>query len=175
LPPNLDIYCLTKRRDADTINSFLDRYVDRAQSEDREDEELMIRRLDAPAHSDGMRDYEWEPALTLSHTVHRGLGYPRRSFNMYLKAKEHDIDQAILGFTTDDQLVLGLSIDDAEHRPENFARAKELLSLLAEDYGCHRGLILAEQPPPNCEEKFVRQPDDPYGFCLYSCAWQRQI
>lgn len=61
MPPNLDIYCLTKRRDADTINSFLDRYVDRAQNEDREDEELMIRRLDAPAHSDEMQDYEWEP------------------------------------------------------------------------------------------------------------------
>ncbi len=175
MPPNLDIYCLTKRRDADTINSFLDRYVDRAQSEDREDEELMIRKLDAPADSDGMQDYEWEPALTLSHAVRRGLEYPRRSFNIYLKAKRQDIDQAVLGFTTDDQLVLGLSIDDGEERPENLERAKELLSLLAEDYGCHRGLILVEQPPPDREETFVRQPDEPNSFCLYSRSWQRQL
>lgn len=174
MPPNLDIYCLTKRRDADTINSFLDRYVDRVQSEDREGEELMIRKLDAPADSDEMEDYEWEPALTLSHAVWRGLEYPRRAFNIYLKAKRRDIDQAILGFTTDDQLVLGLSIDD-EEKPENLECAKELLFLLAEDYGCHRGLILVEQPPPNSEEMFVRQPDDPHSFCLYSCVWQGQV
>ncbi|MBD2018652.1 hypothetical protein H6F43_00440 [Leptolyngbya sp. FACHB-36] len=128
----------------------------------------MIRKLDAPANSDGEQDYEWEPALTLSHAVRRGLEYPRRSFNLYLKAKQQDLDQAILGFTTDDRLVLGLSIDDAEERPENLERAKELLSLLAEEYGCHRGLILVEQPPPNSEEMFVRQPDDPHSICLYS-------
>lgn len=174
MPPALDIYCLTKRRDADTINRFLDRFVNRSESEDREDEELMIRKLDAPAGSDGEQDYEWELALTLSHAVQRGLAYPRRSFNLYLKAKQQDIDQAILGFTTDDQLVLGLSIDDAEEKPENLERAKELLSLLTEDYGGYRGLILVEQPPPNSEEMFVRQPDDPYSFCLYSYAWQRQ-
>lgn len=174
MPPALDIYCLTKRRDADTINSFIDRFMDPSESEDREDEELMIRKLDAPPCADGEQDYEWELALTLSHALQRGLAYPRRSFNLYLKAKQQDIDQVILGFTTDDQLVLGLSIDDAEEKPENLERAKELLSLLAEDYGGHRGLILMEQPPPNSEEMFVQQPDDPYGFCLYSCAWQRQ-
>lgn len=174
MPPNLDIYCLTKHREADTINRFLEHYVDRARSENREDEELMIRKLDAPANSDREQDYEWKPALTLSHAVQRGLAFPRRSFNIYLQAKQQDMDHATLGFTMDDQLVLGLSMDDAEEKPENLERAKELLALLAEEYGCHRGIILVEQPPPNSEEMFVRQPDDPCGFCLYACVWQRQ-
>lgn len=69
MPPALDIYCLTKRRDADTINSFLNRFVNRSENEEREDEELMIRKLDAPACSDREQDYEWELALTLSHAV----------------------------------------------------------------------------------------------------------
>ncbi len=48
MPPNLDIYGLTKHRDAATIDKFLDAYVDRAASEDRGDEELM---LSGPFHN----------------------------------------------------------------------------------------------------------------------------
>lgn len=175
MPPNLDIYGLTRRREADIIHRFLDHYVDRMQCENRGDEALMLRKLDAPANSDVIDDYEWEPALTLAHTVQRGLEYPRRSFMVYLTAKHPDIDQAILGFTTDNQLVLGLSIDDAEGSPENLERAKALLSQLAQNYGCHRGLILAEQPPPHSESMFEQEPQAPYSCCLYSCIWPQPI
>jgi len=36
----LDVYGLTRKRDATTLNRFLDAYVDRAAAEDRGNEEL---------------------------------------------------------------------------------------------------------------------------------------
>ena len=45
MPPDLDIYGLTKHRDTTTIDRFLDTYVDRAKSWDRGDEELMMEPL----------------------------------------------------------------------------------------------------------------------------------
>ena len=45
MPPNLEIYGLTKYRDAVTIDRFLNAYVDRAKSWDRGDEELMMEPL----------------------------------------------------------------------------------------------------------------------------------
>ena len=46
MPPNLDIYVFTMNRDLNTINSFLDSYVDRTASENRDGEEIMLRKLD---------------------------------------------------------------------------------------------------------------------------------
>jgi len=174
MPPNLNIYCLTRRRDAETVNIFLDRYVDRPHSEDREGVALMVRKLDAPSDSDGVQDYEWEHAPTLTHAVQRGLDYPRRSFALYLKPKRPEIAGAVLGFTSDDQLVLGLSVDDESERPENLERAKELLSGLAEEFNGHHGLILVEEPPPHSEDVFQRKADDSHALCLYSCVWRRE-
>jgi hypothetical protein len=42
IPEYLDIYGLTKHRDAETINHFLEEYVDRRAHEDMADEELMM-------------------------------------------------------------------------------------------------------------------------------------
>jgi hypothetical protein len=42
MPPNLDIYVISHAQDRETIEHFLSAYVDRAASEDRGDEELMM-------------------------------------------------------------------------------------------------------------------------------------
>ncbi len=65
-----------------------------------------------------------------------------------------ELTSVILGFTADDQLVLGLSIDDEGMRPENETKAKDLLHRLAEQYGCHLGLVTVEEPPPRDESAF---------------------
>lgn len=107
----LDVYGLTRRRDADTINRFLDEYIDRAANTDRGDEDLMIEPLGGQSEE---IDWELEPSLTFSHIVERGLAYPRRAFTVYFDSLPawHDagIEQVILGFTRDGQLVLGLSV-----------------------------------------------------------------
>lgn len=174
MPPSLDIYGLTKHRNFVTINHFIDAYVDRASSEDRGDEELMIvplgRTRDSwkymmpkvhahhlkhnPSYATQYYEYEWEPAFTLSHSIQRGLDYPRRSFSIYLTSKVPDISQAILSFTVDDLLILGLSIDDEGALPENQLRAEKLLESIARQYDCHLGLIRVDQPPPMSEAEF---------------------
>ncbi len=154
MSPFLDIYGLTKNRDAATIDRFLDTYVDREASEDRGDEELMLAPLDDSADLGRLEDAEWEPALTLTHSIERGLAYPRRSFTIHLKSKRADINGVILSFTKDDQLVLGLYIDDEGMWAENALRAKALLDQLVEHCRCYLGWIVAEEPPPASEAAF---------------------
>lgn len=156
MPPSLDIYALTRQRDRATIERFLNEYIDRAAAEERGDEDLL---LENPTYftEDGVGQqsgpfpetaWEWEPAYTLSHSIGRGLDQPRRAFTVYLRARAPDLDGVILAFTRDDQLVLGLSIDDEGAQPENEVRAKALLGHLMEAYGCQAGLIVVEDGPP---------------------------
>jgi hypothetical protein len=42
MPPNLDVYVVSRAQDRETIERFLSTYVDRGASEDRGDEELMM-------------------------------------------------------------------------------------------------------------------------------------
>ena len=109
-----------------------------------------------PSHitsgEDAWEAWEWEPAQTLSHCVERGLAYPRRAFRIYLKPKSSGIDRAILSFTRDDQLVLGLPIPDQGEESE--ARSKLLLQQLAKEFQCHLGAVAVEEPPPGDEVEF---------------------
>ncbi|GCE23555.1 hypothetical protein [Dictyobacter kobayashii] len=67
----------------------------------------------------------------------------------------------ILRFTSDDQLILGVAIDDEGAKPENEKRAKELFVQLVEEYACHMGIILVEQSPPQSEMSFYASAKKP--------------
>lgn len=158
----LDVYGLTRQRDASTLNRFLDEHVDRAANADRGDEELNLEPLDWQPEETEAR-YESVPALTLSHILELGLAHPRRAFTAYLiclpACHEVGIERAILGFTRDDQLVLGLSVSTGENMQKDEweageARAHELLAHFAVAYRCHLGPILLETPPPWSEAEF---------------------
>lgn len=164
MPPCLDVYGLTRHRDAATIDRFLNAYVDRAKSEDRGDEELMLERLLPIPPGTGDDAFEWEPALTLSRIVERGLAFPRRAFTVYLAPTAGIQPSVVLSFTADDQLILGLEIDDEGARPENERRARELLAQLVERYACHCGLILIEEHPPRSEAAFYARAKEPLAL-----------
>jgi len=155
MPPNLNIYSITNQRDESTINRFIDTYVDRGKSENRENEELMLIPLIASKNHLDLNEYDWEPSRTLTHNIKRGLDYPRRAFTVYLEPKDLELDSVILSFTTDDQLILGLAIDDEGMRPENKQRAKKLLDELMHDFNCHAGLIVVDIPPPTDQVEFL--------------------
>lgn len=151
----LDVYGLTATRDRPTIQAFLDTYVDQAASEDRGDEELLLRSRTHRDADTGLDDWDWEPAQSLAHIIERGLDYPRRAFNVYLISRRKDIDRVILGFTTDDMLVLGLSVEDEGATPESEEQhAKDLLDEMMAQFHCHMGTILLETPPPESEDAF---------------------
>ena len=166
MPPSLDIYVRSRSRDRETILRFVERYVDRDASNDREDEELMILRLGA--RPSDLAPWEWEPARTLDHIIERGLDVPWRAFTVFLKTRDERCDGAELGFTVDGSVVFGLSVDDAEGvdfgggpvdadaAARNCACAKEILHELAADLGGDAGFLAWDQTLPLRDEGFPR-------------------
>jgi hypothetical protein len=148
VPPNLDVYVISPARDRETIERFLSMYVDRAAGENRGDEELMIAAIDAfgqPLEGDS---WDWEPSKSLTHIIERGLEHPHRAFAVYLKTLEPSLAGAILSFTTDNQVIFGISLDDEGGKPENLEKAKILLHELARTLEGYKGFIAVEEPPP---------------------------
>jgi hypothetical protein len=144
----LDIYIASRARNLATVERFIDDYVDRTKSEYRGSEELMMIPLNATASPDRVEAWDWEPARTLTHIIKRGLDKPYRAFSVRLETRDPSLSSATLAFTTDDQLILGLSIDDEGAVPENASRAKLLLHKMAAAYAAERGWIGVEMPPP---------------------------
>ena len=169
----IDIYALTNLRDRKTIDHFLDTYVDRETSEDRNDEELSMwplaetkDGLQSVTESPSFEEYDWEPSYTLSNVVDRGLQYPRRAFSVYLNSIDKRIDRVILCFTADNQLVLGLSIfvdiaSDELENAENEELAEKVLKELMQHFNSCLGLIAYETPPPFTEREFLAMASSP--------------
>jgi hypothetical protein len=148
MPPNLDIYVISPARNRETIERFLGAYVDRAASENRGDEELMMLTLNSSGHPSSGDDWDWEPSESLTHIVDRGLQFPRRAFSVYLKTLDASLAGANLAFDVDNQVIFGVSMDDEGAKAENLERAKTLLHEMAQTLGATRGFIGVEEPPP---------------------------
>lgn len=181
MPTYLDIYVLTRHRDAETIKRFLDEYVDESAHEDMGDEEIMMlplgrkewgkEYLSREKHDNALlydAEYkeqyvrpDWEPAVSLSHVVQRGLDYPRRSFTVYLRPRERRIERVMLSFTVDDLLILGISIKSNQ---KNGSQGRKLLKKLIEQYDCFLGMMAAEQAPPSSEQEFRSLDAQPHNM-----------
>jgi hypothetical protein len=148
MPPNLDIYVISPARTRETIECFLGAYVDRAASENRGDEELMMLALDSSGQPSTGDDWDWEPSKSLTHIVDRGLQFPRRAFSVYLKTLDASLAGAILAFDVDNQVIFGVSMDDEGAKAENLERAKTVLHEMAQTLGATHGFIGVEEPPP---------------------------
>ena len=148
MPPNLDVYVVSPARNLETIERFLNAYVDRDASEDRGNEELMLLALDSSGQPSAGDDWDWEPAESLSHIVRRGLEFPRRAFAVYLKPLDATLAGAILAFDIDNQVIFGVSMDDEGAEVENSERAKLLLHDIAKAFGATHGLIAVEEGAP---------------------------
>ena len=165
MPPCLDIYVFSCHRNADTLNRFVARYADRVASEDRGDEELMMLKLDSGCDDRSADAYEWERAVSLTRILERALDTPCRAFMIYVKPRGKRVYLVTLAFTADDQVVLGLSLDDADGSEATLERAKGLLTQLAMEFDAHAGFIGAEESPPLLNGKI---PPPVGGTILYS-------
>ena len=155
--PYFDIYALAERRDSATLETFLDAYVDRAAAASGIGGlELMIEPLDAVTREDSGWDWwDWVPVRSLKDIVGWGLAYPRRTFTAYLPWCRGIVKSAVLGFTADDELIVGIAVyDDERGQRITVARAKVLLHDLMRLVGARQGLILAEGPPPRTAAEF---------------------
>jgi hypothetical protein len=157
--PGWDAYVITPHRSIETLARFVAGFVDRAAAEDRGDEELMLLPLNrsttdfvmtAPgAPGDLARwfkeSFDWEPALTLTHSIQRGLSRPWRAFSLFnLPSSRPDLMAASIGFTPDGELVLGV---EARTREDAVA----WLTRLAEEFDADLGLV-SGQPPLSRDE-----------------------
>lgn len=152
--PGWEVWVITRHRTDDTISRFLAEYVDRAAAEDRGDEQLMLHPLDrspvgfAMTSSTTTEDIEhwfktswdWEPAITLTHSIGRGLSRPWRAFGLYgLPSGLRNLLGASIRFTRDGELVLGV-----EARTKDEAAA--WLERLADEFDADLGLVSGSAP-----------------------------
>jgi hypothetical protein len=148
-PPGWEVWVITPHRNADTISRFLSAFVDRAAAEDRGDEQLMLRPLDrtpvgfvmtSSTTTDDVAQWfrdsaDWEPALTLTHSIERGLSRPWRAFSLFhLPTCRPDLVSASIEFTPDGELVLAV---EARTRKEAVA----WLTRLAAEFDADLGLL----------------------------------
>jgi hypothetical protein len=151
-----EVYVLTRRRDEETVNRFLDEYVDQVASAGTGDDELNMEPFEGDEqliyhHTWSWEDYDWGPARTLSEAMRLGLDHPRRAFGLRLEPKSSDFPQVTLGFTTDDQLVLGIELADS---PEHEHQALQLLRYLMQEYEGVLGMISYNEWTPRSEAEF---------------------
>lgn len=149
VPPCLDVYVLTQHRDRERIDRFMARYVDLDRSRDHVGEELMVLPLGCQKAegSLSLARWDWVQATTLGEIIEFGLAEPCRAFRAYL----HSLapwGRAILGFTTDCRLTVGVSVHDPLNLPEPCAEASKLMMDLIELVEGERGWVVAEVAPP---------------------------
>ena len=151
----LDVYVLIHQREEETIEKFLDEYIDRNAQEDRGDEELMILPPDKFGQQDlKLEDFVWIPAKTLTNSIAKGLEHPSKCFALYFSSTRLDIHQVALKFTYDGKLVLGLSVDDWKQTEKNMELAEQLMDDLMNQFGGKKGMVVLEIPPPDSEAGF---------------------
>jgi hypothetical protein len=153
MPPFLDVYGLTRQRNRVTVDRFLDVYVDRDRSEDRAGEEREVYRPMYPGSLKKLTS-RWEPSISLANLVEKGLDCKDCAFSVYLQSRYPKTRGALLAFTIDGMLVLGLAVDDPMGRPEPLQIARKLLKQITAEFDCHLGFIGAEHPPPLSESDF---------------------
>lgn len=146
----MDIYALTKLKNAEIIQRFLDEYIIYADNENRETEDFTYYLAEKPQDE----ETEVHPSISLTNLIEKGLSAKNKGFPIYLRSHLEQFKSVMLVFTYDDKLVLGLSIEDEGAKESTFEEGKKLLEKLMADYNCHLGLIASETPPPLSEAQF---------------------
>lgn len=149
MPPCLDVYAWTDTRGQATLDRFLGAYVDVDASRDRAGEELAVLPLDYDGDPDELSLADWDnvPVATLDEIVTFGLAAPHRAFTVYLRARP-ELCGAMICFTKDGGLILGLSVDDELGDPVAVDEARALMVELVERFRARHGWVVAEEGPP---------------------------
>lgn len=107
---------------------------------------------DADEDSLALDDWDWLPVATLDEILDFGLTEPCRAFRVYLHAPA-PWQQAMLCFTADRRLIVGVSVDDPLGLPGPRAEAGRLMAELVDLVDGDHGWVVAEQAPPLLAER----------------------
>jgi hypothetical protein len=159
MPPFYDIYGLSKERNKETIEKFLDFYCHRTLIENfiGQGIEIAIYKNDKYAVEE-----KFIPVYNLSEVIDFGLSHPNIGFAFYIGTKTNyrkDIDDVILKFTFDGKMIFGISIEenrltDDGKLIDNYNRALEIEKTIAELTNSTKTSIQFEYAPSNDEEEF---------------------
>ena len=163
---SLDIYVLTHQRTRALVEEFLDRYSMRPLLDDLGDTELLIETHEwaidrgtvmgtDTTHTNPVIRYEHIPAISITHSVNLGLEEPRRAFRLYVDSHDSRLSDAVIGFTVDGQLVVGVSFDDPDGNLRHEVVAQQVLTELVVLAHGHHGLITYDVPAPLSERAFT--------------------
>lgn len=138
MPPNCDIYVATATRTSEMVNSFLDKFAHKCRE--------LAQLYELPYQSEEIR-------LTFNsaaETVEYLIAHPSEHYVIYWVPSEENLaDYAIVGFTTDGGMILGLSCDEEDERLHDELGTSLKSFVDAEDYLC-----LFETPPPSTMKEF---------------------
>lgn len=133
MPPYFDVYVLARQRSGAVANHFLDTFV---------------QHREQSAGDYGLPQYETEPAIVLesaAEAIHYCDSHPNEAQSIYFRNLGAGPAHAMLFFTQDGGLILGLSVERCED--EWFVRLKEFA-------GSEIGYISFESPPPATAAEF---------------------
>lgn len=154
MPPCLDVYALTRERNRACIDRFLARFVDHDRSRDGIGGELMVLPLGREDDEDSLPLAAWDyvQVSSLDEVIDLGLDVPCRAFRVYLPSSG-PWKQAILSFTTDCRLIVGVSVDDPLGLPGPRSEASQLMADLVDLVDGEHGWVVAEEAPPLAPER----------------------
>ncbi|WP_249644025.1 hypothetical protein [Nocardia sputi] len=137
MPPSLDVYVRVHPSDrAAVLSRFINRYVDTENPQEPRFDAFVrtfIAGEPAPGDLDALAELRRDPCA-------------KRAFSLYLQA--NDYYQAIITLTEENDLVLGLSMDDPDNDPATLPQASALMAALAQEFGATSGVAGVELPPP---------------------------
>lgn len=148
----LNLYIITTKRNKATILSFINN-VKKNKLLKLLNDELMVVPLDFIGDLEQIDDYDWISINNINDVIEFGSLHPPRAFSCYLSINDDKINGIILGFTVDNYLILGLSLQDSD---QNYEYAKELLKELLINYGATSGGVFVEQIPALSKDLFEK-------------------
>lgn len=157
MPPFYDIYGLSKKRDKETIERFLEHFTHRDLIEDREGQEI----FGMPNKKYGQEDFSI-PVKTLSEVIQFGIDNPNVCFCFYMGTRTNlksGIGDVLLKFTFDAKVIFGVAIEDTilledGSLASNFPYALKVKEQIEALTGAHKSSIQFEYAPSNDEEEF---------------------
>jgi hypothetical protein len=157
MSPCYDIYGLSKNRNRQTIENFLNHFCYRDKIEDREGQEIFVY---------SNEKYKIEevctPIKTMTEVIDYGLLNRNHGFAFYISdhlKNEVSINQIILKFTYDGKMIFGVSVDEririnSGDLIDNFEKAQAIEKKIAELTGSTKTSIQFEYAPSDDEDEF---------------------
>lgn len=155
MPDYYDIYGLSKQRNKETIEVFLNHFSYRDKIEIRECQEIVVYK-----NEKYQIEETWITINTLTDVIDFGLANDNHGFVFYLSNDlKEGINHIILKFTFDGKIIFGISIQKervAENSEliDNYDKVLEVEELIAVLTNSTKTSIQFEYPPADDEDEF---------------------